>query len=123
MKEYIPNCSLKKSNCNSSILASSASSTVWGCWKDANAEPSEGKPLGSDLDLIPESSITCNVVWWLGLLLMIWLVGFGGGEAGVGCKIAWCGTRVLFEAGGGGNSGKSPFWKEKKVLFVIECID
>ena len=65
--------------------------------------------LGKDLDLVLESSMICKVDVFGGLL--IWLFGFCGGETGVGCKMAWWGTRVLFEAGGGGNNGKSPFWK------------
>ena len=43
----------------------------------------------------------------------------GGGEAGVGLRIAECGTRVLFEAGGGGRRGIPAFLL---VAFTDEAV-
>ena len=55
-----------------------------------------GMPLGKDLDLFTISTLR--------LLFKLDFLGIGG-EAGVGFKMAEWGTRVLCEAGGGGNKG------------------
>ena len=62
---------------------------------------------------------TCNVILLAGLITLtvdedVGAVEVveqgGGGEAGVGLRIDECGTRVLFEAGGGGSRGIPAFF-------------